>query len=147
MLTIRDLDDITAYILAQRGPMLPVDIRQVLDKIAQESGFFNVTGITEKEIWEFVIDPMYYPPMQAITRQLEEWDRKNHSDGRIVVHLFYAGSPQRNKNRHRRKLWEMSHPGKEEVIEHEFTGGEPNRLTVEQKEEFEWILNLPDQRG
>ena len=36
MFTIDDLNNVTAYLLKLRGPMTPVEIRQCLDRIAQE---------------------------------------------------------------------------------------------------------------
>lgn len=145
MFTYNDLNNITVYILEQRGPMLPVDIRQVLDRIVREANI-PILPVWDSEARnrDRVIDPMLYPPMQEITRQLEEWDIYN-PDKAIAAHLFYAGNPQSQENRDHRKEWEKSHNGPEEIIDHEFTIGNSDNLSEEQKDEVDRILNLSGQ--
>ena len=142
MLTIYDFNNVTAYCLELMGPMLPLNIQRNLEKIAREAGLFIKPWNSEKEIENTrngVIDVTQSPPMEAIAHQLKVWDPEN-SGRRFVVHLFYAGSPHTTKNRRRRQEWERNHPGNEEIVEHEFTAGNSDLLTAQQKEEVEQIL-------
>ena len=145
MLTIYDLNNITGHILEEGGPMLAVDIRQYLDRIVRESKIPIFTEDLFKEIDpDRGIDPMLYPPMQAITQQLKVWDRDNPGKT-SVVHLFYAGSPHTVENKRRRSEWERTHPGFEEIIDHEFIAGDHLALSAQQKEEVEKILKAQRQ--
>jgi hypothetical protein len=82
--------------------------------------------------------------MQEITRQLEEWDKNNPGRGTIAP-LFYAASPQSMENRSRREAWKLCHPEREEIVDHEFTIGNSDNLSEEQKDEVDRILNLSGQ--
>lgn len=147
MLTIYDLNNITAYFLELQGPMLPVDIRRAVERIVREGGLFIKPWWSEEEIERIrngVIDVTQSPPMQAITQQLESWDRDNPNN-ETVVHLFFAGSPSTRENRRRRQEWEMSHPGGEDIIEHEFSAGTAMALTTQQKEEVKRFLSFSNQ--
>ncbi len=145
MLTVYDLNNITGYILEEDGPMLPVDIRQYLDQIVRESKM----PILAEDLFQEIdpnrhIGPMLYPPMQAITLQLKEWDRDNPGKT-SVVHLFYAGSPHTVENKRRRLEWERTHSGLEEIIDHEFIAGDHLALSAQQKEEVDQILKAQRQ--
>ena len=99
--------------------MTPVEIRQCLDRIAQEAGIPLLPFDPFAADPERVIEPMVFPPIQEITRLLEEWNQENPGRN-FVLHLFFHGNPDTNQNRRSREEWERNHPGPEEVVVHEF---------------------------
>ena len=63
MFSFDDLSAISAYILEQRGPMAPNEIRRELDRIVREANIpFLPAWDSDATNRECVIDPMLYPP-------------------------------------------------------------------------------------
>jgi len=130
MLTVDDLNNVAAYILSQRGPMHPMELRQFLDRIAREAGILHQ---------EAVIDSEFHPPMRQISRQLEEWDRINPGRSSGFDHLIFWGNPRSLDNQRRKTAWLIAHPPREEVVDHEFNTGNPDILNESQKREVDQI--------
>lgn len=139
MFTIDDLNNVTAYLLTLGGPRTPVEIRQFLDHISRETKIqlFHFDPFSDDP--ERVIEPMVYPPIQEITRLLERWNQENPGRN-FVVHLFVHGDPNTFQNRRFREEWERIHPGQEDVVVHEFSIGNPDSLTRDQRGVVEDIL-------
>ena len=139
MFTIDDLNNVTAYLLELWGPMAPDEIRQFLDHISRVTRIRLFPFDPFASDPERVIEPMVFPPIQEITRLLEEWNQENPGRN-FVRHLFFHGNPDTNQNRRSREEWERNHPGPEEVVVHEFRVGNPALLTGEQRRVVEDIL-------
>lgn len=77
--------------------------------------------------------------MREITQKIETW-MENNPERRQVVHLFFSQSMEQRERRVRRDEWERNHPGQEEIVEHEFTAGNADLLTEEQRRELRRIL-------
>lgn len=128
MLTINDFDNVAAYILNQKGPMMPMELRQLLDRIARGAGVL----VPRDE----PIDPECYPPMRRISDSLEVWTKNNQESGN-VVHLITFGNTQELNNQERQRNWEDNHPGQGIVILHELAVGNPHELSEDQINEVE----------
>ena len=150
MLTLDDLNNVVAFMLKE-GPLTPVEIRQFLDRLAEENRLpidlidtINNSNINGRRILRHtdrVIDPNLYPPMNVVTSEIQRWEREN--PGMVgVVHLFFSPNTPLRLREDLRRTWMDEHPGREEVISHEFQAGDPDLLTEEQRQEVRRILTL-----
>lgn len=148
MFTLEDLNNVVAFLLEEQGPLTPVEIRQFLDRLAEEHKlpvdltdeiFNRINENSTLRHSERVLDSNLYPPMREITQKIETW-MENNPERRQVVHLFFSQSMEQRERRVRRDEWERNHPGQEEIVEHEFTAGNADLLTEEQRRELRRIL-------
>ncbi len=141
MIKIEDLNHVTDYLLAMRGPKEGVEIRQTLNRIVKSAKLVPQ---------ERAIYTDFYQPMREIANMDEEWQR-NHPDRQHVVHLYYSGDLESPANRELRRRWEEIHLRidggqvlRVEIVDHEFIWGNSSSLSDQQKEEVDRILNDGD---
>lgn len=94
MFTLEDLNNLVAFLLEEQGPLTPVEIRQFLDRLAEEHKlpvdltdeiFNRINENSTLHHSERVLDSNLYPPMREITQKIETW-MENNPERRQVVH-------------------------------------------------------------